>query len=428
MTSTDRPARNRSHLWHPYTSRSDVEAGLPVMVRGEGVYLFGADGRKYLDAVSSWWTSALGHGHPRLVQAIARQAEQMDHSILGGLNHPAATELAARLAGRMPSPDRRILFASDGASAVEAALKIACQYQRLRGAPDRTGLASLEGTYHGDTLGAMKVGFIEEFHAPYRPLITPALALPFPPADGNFAPARAVLESHDHTLAAVIVEPLCQCAAGMRLYPASWLRSLADWCHQNDTLLIVDEIATGFGRTGRWFAFEHADIDPDIVCLGKALSGGILPLSATVVREGLYDVFDDRLGAERTFLHGHTFCGSAIACAAALEALSIYEEDRLPEEAERKGALVWEILKVLQRHPAVKDVRCLGLMAAVELLPGGGPQSGARRIRNRLFDRGILIRPLDNVVYLLPPLTIPDDLLRWVANELIDAIQAEMSA
>lgn len=404
---------------------------LPLIVKAEGIYLVSADGRRFVDAISSWWSCALGHGHPRMVEAIRSQAAVLQHSILANLSHPCAVELASEIADLFADSRRHVLFASDGASAVEAALKIAAQYWHNRGTSRRTRFAALENAYHGDTLGAVAVGYIEGFHKAFRPLLTPAIMLPVPsrgmPEDICRRKAEELFAQCGESLAALIVEPLCLGAAGMRMYPASYLSFLADLCKRYGALLIVDEIATGFGRTGRWFAFEHAAIDPDIVCLGKALTAGTLPMSATVVKDEIYESFSDT-PVDHTFYHGHTFCGNPIAAAAALAAIRVYKEENIPEKALRIQDAFSRVLSPLSNLSHVSEVRWLGAIAAVEL---AGPANiemaakehsvpAAQRIRQILFEQGILIRPLGNVVYLFPPLIISeaelDRLLRAFAN------------
>jgi adenosylmethionine-8-amino-7-oxononanoate aminotransferase len=416
-------------IWHPYTrSGSEPEDGWPVIARGEGIHLYDEAGRGYVDAISSWWACALGHAHPRLVSAIARQAAILPHSILGNLSHRPALELAEALCGLMPTPDRRVHFASDGASAVEAALKIAVQYAVHLGRPDRRRLASLEGDYHGDTLGAMAVGYLPGFHAPFRNLLFHADRIP--------VPARAAEEEdclrrasdwfglHGGETAALIVEPLCQGAAGMRMHSPRFLRELAGLCARHGTLFIADEIATGFGRTGRWFAFEHAGIDPDLVCVGKALSGGTLPISAVIARESIYRAFADPV-TDRTLCHGHTFAGNPIACAASLEALRIYREEGLVEHAARLGDRLREWMRPLAGLPTVREVRTLGLIGAVELEPEAAPSDPVRstRVRAALLRRGVLARPLGSVLYLMPPLVISDAELERLVLDLIESVR-----
>ena len=410
--------RHRQHIWHPYTKFSSFAAGpLPEIVRGEGIYLFDSGGRRYIDAISSWWACALGHNHPRVVRAIQKQAGELQHSILGNLSHPRAAELAERLASLMPSPDRHVLFSSDGASAVEAALKIAVQYWHNRGQAGRTQFVSLENAYHGDTLGTVSLGYLDHFHRPFQPLLFPAHRAD--PHKG-FEPMAELLECRLGQLAAVIVEPLCQCAAGMKMYPADYLARLARSCREKKLLLIVDEIATGMGRTGKMFAFEHAGIDPDIVCVGKALSAGYLPISAAIVRDEIYHTFGDR-PEDHTFYHGHTFSGNPIAAAAALETLQVFEDEDILGRARASGEQMRECLEPLASLPAVKEVRCLGLIGAVELKPGL-----AWRVRDALLRQGILVRPLGDVVYLMPPLLTPLQVIRELGESLRLAVADAM--
>lgn len=421
---------DQAHVWHPYTRLSTLAAGAPpVIVRGEGIYLIDNTGRRYVDAISSWWCAALGHGHPRLIAAIQRQAAELQHSILANLTHPQAAELAHRLAHLMPTSDRHILFASDGASAVEQALKIALQYWHNIGRPERARFACLHGAYHGDTFGAMAVGYLDAWHRPFRGLLAEAIQLPMRDAATGMEEWAPLLQSHRDTLAAVIVEPLCLGAAGMRVYPAEALRALGDWCRAHEVLLIVDEIAMGFGRTGRWFAFEHAGIDPDLVCVGKALTGGTLPMSATIAKDYLYETFTDQ-PVDHTLQHGHTFCGNPIAAAVANEALRIYEEIDAPRRAATLGARLASAVEALRDVRGVSDVRTLGLIAAVEL-----EQETARhpsgitrphRIRLRLHEQGVLLRPLGDVLYLMPPLIIRETELDDLAERFAAALRAEL--
>lgn len=412
-----------SRIWHPYTRFSTFASDpLPVIVRGEGIYLFDDKGNRYVDAISSWWACALGHGHPRIIAAIQKQSAELQHSILGNLSHPRAIELAAKLAQLMPTPERHVLFSSDGASAVEAALKIALQYWHNIGKPEKKRFAALEEGYHGDTLGAVGVGYLEHFHKPFDSVVAPAFRTS-PQKDG-FAGMADLITKHADELAAVIVEPLCQGAAGMKMYPADYLRQLAELCRKHKVLLIVDEIATGFGRTGRTFAFEHAGIDPDIVCVGKALSAGYLPISAAIVKDAMYNTFADK-PTDHSFYHGHTFCGNPIAAAAALEALKIFDEERLPGKATAMEEVFRASLAPLSQLPSVQEVRCLGAIAAVELKPENPAPAVSRphRARKLLLDEGVLLRPLGNVIYLMPPLVITKDELRRLISQFIDSIR-----
>ena len=420
---------DEDRIWHPYTRQSAyADSPLPVLVRGEGPYLFDAAGRRYLDAISSWWAAGLGHSHPRLLAALRHQAASLQHSILGNLSHPPALELAARLS-ELTGGRRHVHFASDGAAAIEAALKIAFQYWHNRGVTSRTTFASLAEPYHGDTLGAVSVGFMESFHRVFRPLLFSTQSLPFPDCiacgfgrDRATCPAACANAAIAHlreaapSLAAVVVEPLCQGAAGMRFYGPGFLRRLAEICRELDVLLIVDEIATGFYRTGARFAHDRAGIRPDIVCLGKALSGGMLPISAAVVDDGIFGTFADQ-PVDHTFYHGHTFAGNPLAAAVANEALAIYGE---PGFAERIGELAATIRQRLDITIPGAITRTLGVVGAVEFTTDDGP-ARARRARQHLFDQGILARPLGPVLYIMPPYILADDQLAELCDRFVEA-------
>jgi adenosylmethionine-8-amino-7-oxononanoate aminotransferase len=415
-------------LWHPYTRRSSLaKEALPILSRGRGPYLYDVDGRRYLDAISSWWCCSLGHGHPRLVRAIRRQAGILQHSILGNLSHPPAIDVAEALTALLPDR-RRVFFAGgDGSCAIEVALKMAVQYGANRGDRGRTEFIALENGYHGDTIAAMSAGYVEAFHRPFKPLFFPVRRAPSPccgtcdwglkPETCSlkcFEPMEQLLARHARRTAAVILEPLCLAAGGMRIHPPAYLKALAAACRKYGVLLIVDEIAMGFGRTGRMFAFEHAGIRPDLICLGKALTGGTLPLSAVLVRESIFKTFSDR-PVDHTLYHGHTFGGNPIACAAAREALSIYSEpDFLPRVQTSVRLLQSGVQSAFAAHPQVRNVRGVGMIAVVELKPKPGLSVAWR---NALRARGVLLRPLGDVHYLMPPLTTPPAILRQLIRD-----------
>ncbi|MFZ4398370.1 MAG: aspartate aminotransferase family protein, partial [Kiritimatiellia bacterium] len=445
-------ARDKRNLWHPYT-RFSVAGELPVIVRGEGPYLVDDNGTRYVDAISSWWACALGHGQPQVIEAIRRQAGELQHSILGNLTHPRAIELAERLARLVegavqlgqgetdldedypetaePTEAWRVLFASDGASAVEAALKIAIQYWFNQGREEKRRFAALHLGYHGDTLAAMSVGFVPEFHAPFASVVFPVLQAASP-CCGTCAwgltpesccteclyEMRLMFREHAHELAALIVEPLCMAAGGIRIYQPECLRRLAKLCADHQVLLIVDEVATGFGRTGRMFAFQHAGIRPDIICLGKALSAGYLPISATLARREIAETFSDQ-PEDHTLCHSHTFSGNPIAAAAALATLDVFRDEHVVTQAVAGGALLAAELSVLAGRAGVRNVRTLGMIAAVELEPARNASdevARAARLRERMRADGVLVRPLGPVLYVMPPLTTPLALLRALAQ------------
>ena len=427
---------DRQSVWHPYTKHSTIDrAPLPIIERGEGVYLYDTEGRKYLDAISSWWACNLGHNHPRLVEAIVHQTRRLQHSILGNLSHPRAIELAARLTGLFPD-DRRVLFASDGACAVEAALKIALQYWHNLDRPEKHKFAALDFGYHGDTLGAVSVGYLKGFHKAFEPVLFPVFQAPSPCCGTCafhetaevclkecFDTMRLIVREHAHELAAVIVEPMCQGAGGMRMHSAEYLRRLGDLCREHEVLLIADEVAMGFGRTGRMFAVEQAGILPDLVCVGKSLSGGYLPISATIARRTLFETFRDT-PEDHTFYHGHTFAGNPIAAAAAVETLSIYEEDGIVARAAALGNVLAGELAALGELPGVRNVRWLGVIGVIELNEEEGRGAArAAAISDRLREEGILLRPLGNVVYVMPPLVTPEPVMRELVRAVGQAVK-----
>ncbi len=429
---------DRRFIWHPYSRFSEINAeDFPIIVRGRGPYLYDNTGRRYLDGISSWWSCNLGHSRPAIVKAIQRQAPELQHSILGNLSHPRAIALAAALNNVLPGAHWRAFFASDGASAIEAGLKIAVQYWHNLDQPRRHKFVSLENAYHGDTLGAMAVGYQPKFHRPFRHMLSRPWQAPSPccadcswgrtPASCRrecFAPMQKIIAAHAAEIAAVIVEPLCQGAAGMRIYHPDYLRRLARLCRQYGILLIADEIAMGMGRTGRMWTFEHAGITPDIVCVGKGLAAGYLPISATMVRQQIYQTFQD-LPADRTFYHGHTFAGNPLACAAAIAVLDFYRKNDVVRRARQTGEILASEFMELQKMPGVKNIRCLGMVAACELEDRrGGGGSRAQSVRRILQRQGVLIRPLGNVLYLLPPLLTPPAMLRNLVRMLRDAIHA----
>jgi len=430
---------DQASLWHPYTRHSALKTGFPVITRGEGVYLFDSAGKRYMDAISSWWACNLGHSHPRIVRAIMRQAGELQHSILGNLSHPRAAELAHRIVGLFPDSQRRVLFASDGASAVEAALRIAVQYWHNMDEKGRVRFAALEDAYHGDTIGAMAVGYLPAFHDAYRPMLFPVHKVKTPACFGCpdlkadrtcslacFASVELTVRENAGELAAVIVEPLCQGAAGMKMYPAEYLRRLSGLCRENRVLLIVDEIAMGFGRTGTMFAFEHAGIDPDIVCVGKSLSGGYLPISAAVVKKDIFETFADE-PEDHTFYHGHTFAGNPIAAAAAIECLDIYREEEIVEKAKRSAGLLASLFEAFKGVRGVVNVRCLGMIAAFDLSEkeGSPGEERARNLCRMALDKGVLIRPLGPTIYLMLPLITDNDVMAETAGVVLKLVSGE---
>ncbi len=437
MTAEDLRRRAGRAVWHPYTEISSFEAStFPVIEHAEGCSLFDVDGHELLDGISSWWCANLGHGHPKIVEAIRSQAARLQHVLLGGVTHPRAIELGERLAAIAPGGVGHAMFAADGSVAVEAALKIALQYWSHRGEPGRTRFVALEGGYHGDTLGAMGVGFVEAFHAPFRAAVRPALRAPAPrctrcPVGEHretcdvecLAPMEALLERHHRQCAAVIVEPLLQAAAGMRVYEDDTLRRLRLLCDRYGLLLIADEIATGFGRTGAMFACDRAGVTPDLLTIGKGLTGGSLPMSATLVSDAVYDAFRADGGRARTFFHGTTFCGNPITAAAALAALDVYREEQIVEGIPARAAILAQGMARVARRLRAEPPRGIGLVSAVDVPGVEGGAARARAVVARALELGLFIRPLGPVLYLWPPLNAPPAILRSMLERLEQAVE-----
>ncbi len=424
LKKTERLRENdRAHLWHPFTSIDALASTtFPVIERADGVFLYDTDGNRYYDGISSWWCMNLGHRHPKLVKAMQEQAARLDNSILGGMSHENAVLLAEEIARITPGGLMHTLFASDGACAAEAALKIALQYWANNEAPRRNRFVSLADGYHGDTLGAVSVGYVERFHRPFSSLFTPSLRAPSPrcfhcrwgkePGTCSvecFNAMESIIEENAETVAACIVEPLCQGAAGMRIYPAAYLKKLRDLTRRHHILLIIDEIAVGFGRTGKLFASLLAGIEPDIMCLGKALTGGMLPLSATVVTDEIYESFRSAGGRDRTFYHGHSTCGSPITMQVARTACNVYEEDKVLENAAPAMRALEEGFARLAGHRSVYKTAALGMMSSLEITEDAGGAAYAAKVALRAAGEGLFIRPLGDILYLWPPLTTTEE-------------------
>ena len=398
--------RDARVLWHPYTQHA-LERELVAVVRAQGAWLELADGRRLLDAISSWWACLHGHAHPRITAAIAEQARALDHVLFAGATHAPAVELAERLLTVAPRGLARVFYSDDGSTAVEVALKMVAQAWAQRGEPQRTVFVALECAYHGDTFGAMAAGDPEPFFRAFAPFLFAVRRVP-PDAER----LAAELETLGARAAGVIVEPLVQGAAGMRMHASEFLRAARALCDRHGLPLIADEVMTGFGRTGALFACGRAGITPDLLCLGKGLTGGTLPLAATLATEALFEAF---LHHERTrfFPHGHTFTANPIACAAALASLELCRVDDVPARLERIGAAIERGLAPLRGDARVLELRRTGGIVALELAVPAGERAGygsslALELRKRALARGVLLRPLGNVLYALPPACVTD--------------------
>jgi adenosylmethionine-8-amino-7-oxononanoate aminotransferase len=439
-------ASDKAHLWHPFTQMAEWTAGDPVIVAaGDREFLIDTEGRRYIDGTSSLWCNLHGHRRREIDDAIRGQLERIAHSTLLGLASVPSIELAERLVKIIPQGLTRVFYSDSGATAVEIALKMAFQYwqqcprpARRAGGPQkrRTKFVSLSMGYHGDTLGAVSVGGIDLFHGIYRPLLFDTIQAPSPYCyrcplgkrreDCGMACAAAmenILAEHAGTVAAVIVEPLVQGAGGMITHPAGYLRRVAEACRRNDVLLICDEVATGFGRTGRMFACEHEDVHPDLLCVAKGISAGYLPLAATMATERIYEAFLGDPADHRTFFHGHTYTGNALACAAGVASLDLFEKDRV---LDRIGRLIESLAGHLARvaeMPHVGEVRQRGLMVGIELVadrktrrPYPAAERRGWKVCLAARKHGVWIRPLGDVIVLMPPYCISDESLRHLTD------------
>ncbi len=429
-TSASWAARDLRSLWHPFTQQSEWQP--LVIVAGDGNYLIDEHGQRYLDGVSSLWANLHGHRHPTLDAAIAKQLATLSHSTLLGLSHPTAIELGEQLVALAPPGLQRVFYSDSGSTAVEVALKMAFQFHQHGGDTKRQRFLALRNAYHGDTLGSVSVGGIDLFHRLFSPLLfhTERVEPTLSALDSAFA-------EHGHELAAFVVEPLIQGAAGMLLQPPGFLQRARELCDRHGVLLIADEVATGFGRTGKMFACEHVNVSPDFLCVGKGLSGGYLPLAATLTTEAVYKRFLGRRSEQKTFFHGHTFTGNPLGCAAALASLAIFREERVLESLPVKIAVLAELLsEQFAQHPNVREVRRCGLMVGIELgrdrERSFSPELAVgARVCEQLRSHGVILRPLGDVVVLMPPLSITrDELHRLVdaTRQALDEVVAALSS
>ena len=425
-------ALDRRFLWHPFTQQQSWGEEPPVVIeRADGTTLYDCEGTAYIDGVSSLWCNVHGHRHHLIDSAIRIQLEHMAHSTMLGLTHRPAIELARRLVEIAPSSSEpgaarltRVFFSDNGSTAAEVALKMAFQYWQHRGEPQRTSFVCLREAYHGDTLGSVSVGGIDTFHSLYRPLLFDAWRA----EPGDADQMAQLLEAHGERVAAVIVEPLVQGAAGMLVAPEGYLRRVRQLCDRHRIPLICDEVATGFGRTGRMFACQHEGVVPDFLCVAKGLTGGYLPLAATLTTEDVYRSFLGGPAEGKTFFHGHTYTGNPLACAAALASLDVFEQERTIDRLQAKIQLLGRWLeRYVQPLPAVAEVRRCGFMVGIELSGFPGSERIGRQVTLAARRRGAIIRPLGDVVVLMPPLAITEAELRRLVEITAEAI-AEATA
>lgn len=439
--------KNRRFLWNPFTQMSQyLGSEPPIIERAEGVKLIDVEGREYYDGNSSLWLNIHGHGRREINEAIAAQLSSVAHSTLLGMGNIPAIELAERLVALSPPGLDEVFYSDSGATAVEIGLKMAFSYWRRIGRPEKRRFVSFENAYHGDTVGAMSVGGIELFHSEYGPLMLDTIRVPYPypyrfdgSADQCVESCRAklaqVLSSGAGEIACVVIEPLIQGAGGMIVSPPGFLAAVRRVCTENDVLLLADEVATGFGRTGHMFACEHEGVSPDLMAIGKGLTGGYLPLAATLTSDTIYKSFCGDFSDFKAFFHGHSFTGNQLGCAAALASLALFETDQLIPHVQKSAELVSELLAPFKELRHVGDVRQLGLMTGIELVADKqsraafDPADGVGvKVCLRARDLGLITRPLGDVVTFIPPLASQADDLKAMAALLGQAIQETTEA
>ncbi|MGA0392621.1 MAG: adenosylmethionine--8-amino-7-oxononanoate transaminase [Rhodospirillales bacterium] len=426
-------AADKNHIWHPFTQAQTAPDAIPI-VRGDGAKLFDADGNEYLDLISSWWVNTHGHGHPKIAGAIARQAEQLEHVIFAGFTHEPAVRLAEKLSNVLPGDLSRVFYSDNGSTAVEVALKLTFQYWRNKGEARKKFLA-FEGGYHGDTVGAMSVGQSSGFFDAWQELLFDVGTLPFPATwqgdddvetkeQKSFLALEQYLNEHGADTCAMILEPLVQGAGGMRMCRPEFLKSFVQKLQTAGVLVIFDEVMTGFGRTGDLFACRKADVVPDIICLSKGLTGGFMPLSATVCRDELYAAFLDE-SFDKAFTHGHSFTANPLGCAAALASLELTVSSETQSRIDVIAKIHKDRLEKLAAFAPLECPRQTGTIAAIDVKAAdSGYTAGiGPALKAYFMERGLLIRPLGNVMYVLPPYCIADEDLHRAYDGIEAAVQ-----
>ncbi len=435
--------RDSHALWHPCTQMHDHKDLPPIAIRrGQGVWLEDVEGKRYLDAISSWWVNLFGHANPRINAAITEQLQKIEHVILAGFTHEPVATLSERLTRLAPAGLGHCFYASDGSSAVEIALKMSFHYWRNRG-ETRSRFVSLANGYHGETLGALAVGDVALYKETYEPLLLKNITVPSPdayqrePGESEaecarrmFAHMEKTLARHANELCAVIVEPLVQCAGGMRMYDPVYLALLRAACDKHNVHLIADEIAVGFGRTGTMFACEQAGVRPDFLLLGKGLTGGYLPLSVCMTTDDVYQAFYGEYQARKAFLHSHSYTGNPLACAAANATLDIFRDDDVLTRNRALAAHMGRAAARLADHPHVAEVRQRGMILAIEMVmnkktrePYAWQERRGRRVYRHALERGALLRPLGDVIYFMPPYVITEGEIDWLAGIAREGIE-----
>lgn len=444
MTNQSLSSRDLSVLWHPCTQMKDHET-FPIIPikKGQGVWLEDFDGNRYLDAISSWWVNLFGHANPTINAALKDQLDTLEHVIFAGFTHESAVKLAEKLVEITPEGLSRCFYADNGSAAVEVALKMSFHYWRNHGQTQKTRFITLDNSYHGETLGALAVGNVPLYKETYAPLLMGVITVPGPdcynrePGESwadysmrRFALMEQTLQQHSETACAVIIEPLVQCAGGMRMYDPVYLKLLRAACDKYQVHLIIDEIAVGFGRTGTLFACEQAKISPDFMCLSKGLTGGYLPLSAVLTTHQVYQAFYDDYQKLTAFLHSHSYTGNALACRAGLATIEIFQQHNVIEHNKRLAGIMAKAAARFNEHPHVAEVRQTGMILAIEMVknkytrePYPWQERRGLKVYQYALSKGVLLRPLGNVIYFMPPYIITGEELLLISEVAWDGIQ-----
>lgn len=426
------------HIWHPCSQMKDYESFPPIVLdRGKGVYLYDLDGNSYLDAVSSWWVNIFGHGNERLSRAVSEQAHKLEHAIFSNFSHGPAIELARRVTELLPEKLRKVFFTDNGSSAVEVALKMSFQYHKQVGKSEKERFLSLEGAYHGETIGALSVSGVSLYNDIYRPLLLDVEKVSGPDCyrcqyglDRNTCDAECFVhmerevEKNHRTISGIIVEPMVQCARGINIYSKRYLEKLRRLCDDYAIHMIADEIAVGFGRTGEMFGIDHAHISPDMVCLSKGLTAGYLPMAFTVTTDEIYQAFYDDYSTMKAFLHSHSYTGNPIACAVGVESLNIFRDEDVIRSNKAKSTLLEGMVREKVRGIGqVGEYRQIGMIGAIELVKDKTTKEGfdsnlrvGYEIYKKAVSRGVLLRPLGNIIYFMPPYVIGQDEMEFMTD------------
>lgn len=440
--------KDLEYIWHPCSQMKDYEELKPIVIdHGKGVHLYDRNGKEYIDIVSSWWCNLLGHCNPVINESIKAQLDQLEHVIFANFTHKPVITLCEQLTEIIPEGLRKFNFSDNGSAAVECSLKMAFQYQYQTGKKKKTRFMCLSDGYHGETIGALSVGCLDLYAEIYKPMLMDCIRVQAP--DCYRCPygtcrdcceaecisyAEQSFETYAEETCAIIVEPLVQGSAGMRIYPAIYLKKLRELCERYDVLLIADEIATGFGRTGKMFAFQHAGVSPDIMCISKGLTGGYMPMAITVTTDQIYDAFYADYNEGKAFMHSHTYSGNPLGCSAALAVLKIFREEPILEQAEKRASYLTKRMKEeFADHPNIGEIRSIGLIHAMELTPDKKTKAEydsrermGYQVYKKALQKGLILRPLGNVLYFNPPLIIHeeeiDQAVKWCKQSIEEVL------